>query len=82
MIVIIRVCPGKEKQNSARFMSNHYVSSNRCLSDRFLVTILLLLVILSFHFAYFKCAKLVSDGVESNAGPNLNVIGIYKNMKL
>ena len=74
--------PWEKKTNSARFMSNHYVSSNRCLSDRFLVTILLLLVILSFHFAYFKCAKLVSDGVESNPGPNTNVISIYENMKL
>ena len=50
-------------------------------SDQFLVTILVLLVILNFHFAYFKFAKLVSDGVESNPGPNINGIGIYENSK-
>ena len=70
-----------KKQNSARFMSNYYVSSNCFFSDQFLVTILVLLVILNFHFAYFKFAKLVSDGVESNLGPNINGIGIYENSK-
>ena len=72
----------EKKQSSARFMSNHYVSSN-CFffSDQFLVTILVLLVILNFHFAYFYFAKLVSDGVKSNPGPNINGIGIYENSK-
>ena len=42
-----------KKQNSARFMSNHYVSLDCLFSDGFLVTILVLLVILNFHFAYF-----------------------------
>ena len=68
-------------QNSARFMSNHCVSSNCFFSDQFLVTILVLLLILNFHFAYFKFAKLVSDGVGSNPGPNINGIGIYGNSK-
>ena len=72
--------PGK-KQNSARFMSNHYVSSDCFFSDQFLVTILVLLVILDFYFADFKFARLVSDGVESNPGPNINGIGIYENSK-
>ena len=70
-----------KKQNSARLMSNHYVSLDCLFSDGFLVTILVLLVILNFHFAYFKFAKLVSDGVESNPGPNINGIGIYENSK-
>ena len=72
--------PGK-KQISARFMSNHYVSSDCFFSDQFLVTILVLLVFLDFYFADFKFAKLVSDGVESNPGPNINGIGIYENSK-
>ena len=50
-------------------------------SDQFLVTILVLLVTLNFHFPYFKFSKLVSDGVESNPGPNINGIGIYENCK-
>ena len=41
----------------------------------------MLLVILSFHFVYFNFPKLVSDGVESNPGPNINGIGIYENLK-
>ena len=68
-------------QNSARFMSNHCVSSNCFFSDQFLVTILVLLFILNFHFAYFKFAKRVSDGVGSNPEPNINGIGIYENSK-
>ena len=70
-----------KKQNSARFMSNRYVPSNCFFSDQFLVTILVLLLILNFHFGYFKFAKLVSDGVGSNPGPNINGIGIYGNSK-
>ena len=41
----------------------------------------MLLVILNFHFAYFKFAKLVSDGVKTNRGPNINGIGIQENSK-
>ena len=70
-----------KKKNSARFMSNHYVSSDCFFSDQFLVIILVLLVILDFYFGNFKFAKLVSDGVESNPGPNINGIGIYENSK-
>ena len=70
-----------KKQNSARFMSKHYVSSVCFFFYQFLVTILVLLVILNFYFPYFKFAKLVSDGVESNPGPNINDIGIYENSK-
>ena len=62
-------------------MSNHYVSSNCFFSDQFLVPILVLLVILNFHSAHFKFAKLVFDGVESNPRPNINGIGIYENSK-
>ena len=71
-----------KKQNSARFMSNHYIFSD-CFffSDQILVTILMLIVILNFRFAYFKFGKLVTDGVESNSGPNINGIRIYKNSK-
>ena len=74
--------PWEKNKNSARFMSNHYVLFD-CFffSDQFLVTILVLLAILNFHFAYFKFAKLISDGVESNPGPNINGIGIYENSK-
>ena len=42
-----------KKQNSAKFMSNHYASSDCFFSDQFLVTTLVLLAILNFHFAYF-----------------------------
>ena len=62
-------------------MNNHYVSSECFFSEQFLVTTLVLLVILNFHFTYFNFAKLVSDGVESNPGSNINGIGIYKNSK-
>ena len=41
----------------------------------------MLIVILNFRFAYFKFGKLVTDGVESNSGPNINGIRIYKNSK-
>ena len=34
-----------------------------------------------FLFCLLKFAKLVFDGVESNPGPNINGIGIYKNSK-
>ena len=39
------------------------------------------IVILNFHFAYCRFAKLVSDRVESNPGPNINGIDIYENSK-
>ena len=61
-----------KKQNSGKFMSNHYVSSNCIFSDQCLVTILVLLVFLNFYFPYLNFTKLVSDRIESNPGPNIN----------
>ena len=36
---------------------------------------------MNFPFACCQFAKLVSDGVESNPGPNINGIDIYENSK-
>ena len=66
------------KQKFLDFLDEQNFSPRRYFSGHqiYLMTVLLLLVILNFHFASFKFTKLIIDGVESNPGPNHNSAGI------